>query len=91
MHDPQRNQSTAYTVYGTVYTCTWIRISHARATYHESVRYGIGTCTRYAIHILYTVGKLPYNGKCWRGFNLAKWPETALFFNGELKIWRIVA
>ena len=25
-------------------------ISHERATYHESVRYGIGTCTRYAIH-----------------------------------------
>ena len=39
---------------------TWIRIniSHARATYHESVQYGIGTCTRYAIHVLYTVGKL---------------------------------
>ena len=30
----------------------------ARATYHESVRYSIGTCTRYAIHVLYTVGKL---------------------------------
>ena len=45
-------------VYGMVYTWPWIRISHARATYHESVRYGIGTCTRYAIHILYTVGKL---------------------------------
>ena len=24
----------------------------ARATYHESVRYGMGTCTRYAIHVL---------------------------------------
>ena len=34
----------------------WIR--HARATYHESLRYGIGTCTTYAIHVLYTVGKL---------------------------------
>ena len=38
------------------YYYTWIRISHARASYHESVRYGIGT--RYAIHVLYTVGKL---------------------------------
>ena len=37
------NQSTAYTVYGTVYTYvrTWIH-ARARATYHESVRYGIG-------------------------------------------------
>ena len=22
---------------------------------------------------------IPYNGKCWRGLNLAKWPETAFF------------
>ena len=21
----------------------------------------------------------PYNGKCWRGLNLVKWPETAFF------------
>ena len=26
--------------------------------YAYTVRYGIGTCTRYAIHVLYTVGKL---------------------------------
>ena len=34
----------------------------ARAIYHESVRYAIGTCTTYmyAMHVLYTVGKLYY-------------------------------
>ena len=40
---------------------TWIRISHAHAlltTNWYGTVYGIGTCTRYAIHVLYTVGKL---------------------------------
>ena len=27
-----------------------------------------------------SIRRLPYNGKCWRGLNLAKWPETAIFF-----------
>ena len=58
VHNPQRNQSTGITRIRYTVRYTWIRISHARATYHESVRYGVGTCTRYAIHVLYTVGKL---------------------------------
>ena len=28
---------------------------------------------------------MPYNRKCWRGLNLAKWPETAIFFK-----WRFL-
>ena len=46
------NGYNAYTVY------VYVDPPCARATYHESVRYGIGTCTTYAIHVLYTVGKL---------------------------------
>ena len=56
VHNPWRNQSTGITRIR--YTVRCIRgsgFSHARATYHKSVRYGIGTCTTYAIHVLYTV------------------------------------
>ena len=55
MHNPRRNQSTGITCIR--YTVRYIR-GCARATYHESVRYGIGTGTTYAIHVLYIVGKL---------------------------------
>ena len=34
--------------------------------------------------------RIPYNGKCWRGLNLAKWPETATGeFIGDFLIWRL--